>query len=255
MIHPTALVSPRARLGLNVRIGAFTIVHDDVELGDGSEIGSHCEIGHPTARADGRPLVIGAGALIRSHSVFYTGSTFGPELRTGHQVTVREGTVAGARLQIGTLGDVQGACRIGDDVRFHSNVQVNHHTTIGNFVWLFPHVVLANDPHPPSDLLLGVTLEDFVAVAAMSLVLPGVTVRRGALIGAHSTVTRDVEPDTVVVGSPARVAGAPDALQLRDGSGRPAYPWRRHFSRGYPDEAVAAWLQEFGADRAAPFAD
>jgi len=249
MIHPTALVASGARLGRDVRIGPFSIVHANVELGDRCEIGSHCEIGHPTARAEGRPLVLGPGALIRSHSVFYEGSTFGPGLVTGHQVTVREGTIAGERLQIGTLGDVQGTCRIGNHVRFHSNVQVNHRTTIGDFVWLFPHVVLANDPHPPSELLQGVTLEDFVAVAAMSLVLPGITVKRGALVGAHSTVTRDVEPDTVVVGSPARVLGPTQAIRLRDGSGRPAYPWRRHFSRGYPDDLVRAWLDEFGAGR------
>jgi hypothetical protein len=35
-------------------------------------------------------------------------------------------------------------------------------------------------------------------------------------------------------------------MVLKDGTRRPAYPWRRHFHRGYPDEVVAAWLAEFG---------
>ena len=52
--------------------------------------------------------------------------------------------------------------------------------------------------------MLGVTLEDFVAIATMSIILPGVTVKSGALVGAHSSVNRSVEPNTVVAGSPAK---------------------------------------------------
>ncbi len=252
MIHPSAFVSSRAKLGSGVRIGAFSIVHDNVDLGDECEIGSHCEIGYPSARAGGRPLVIGAGALVRSHSIFYEGSTFGERLVTGHRVTVREGTEAGVNLQIGTLGDIQGTCRIGDYVRFHSNVHVGQHSTVGNFVWIFPYVVLTNDPHPPSEVMRGVTLEDYVAVATMSLVLPGVRIGRGALVGAHSSVSRDVDADTVVAGAPAKPVCHTADIKLRDGSGLPAYPWRRHFHRGYPDTVVEQWLAEFGLAKASP---
>jgi acetyltransferase-like isoleucine patch superfamily enzyme len=196
--------------------------------------------------------VIGAGALVRSHSIFYEGSTFGERLVTGHRVTVREGTEAGVNLQIGTLGDIQGTCRIGDYVRFHSNVHVGQHSTVGNFVWIFPYVVLTNDPHPPSEVMRGVTLEDYVAVATMSLVLPGVRIGRGALVGAHSSVSRDVDADTVVAGAPAKPVCHTADIKLRDGSGLPAYPWRRHFHRGYPDTVVEQWLAEFGLAKASP---
>ena len=90
MIHPSAIVYPRARLGANIEVGPFTIIHNDVEIGDGTVIGSHCEIGLPSLLAEGVPLVIGDSALIRSHSTFYQGSTFGRFLVTGHRVTVRE---------------------------------------------------------------------------------------------------------------------------------------------------------------------
>ena len=56
--------------------------------------------------------------MIRSHSVFYQGSTFGSRLATGHRVTVREKTQAGENLRLGTLCDLQGTCVIGDYVRF-----------------------------------------------------------------------------------------------------------------------------------------
>ncbi|MCG7328547.1 acyltransferase [Achromobacter sp. ACRQX] len=245
MIHPSAIVSPNAKLGKNVALGAFTIVHDNVQIGDNTNIGSHCEIGFPTPLAQGQPLDIGPNSLIRSHSVFYEGSTFGERLVTGHRVTVREGAVVGKNLQIGTLGDIQGHCEIGDYVRFHSNVHIGQHSKIGNFVWIFPYVVLTNDPHPPSDVMQGCTIEDYVAIATMSIILPGVTVKQGALVGAHSSVNRDVEPDTVVAGSPAKLICETSKIKLKDGSQATAYPWRRHFHRGYPDDVVAAWLNEF----------
>jgi acetyltransferase-like isoleucine patch superfamily enzyme len=246
VIHPTALVSAEAQLGERVTIGPFTVIHGNVRIGADTTIGSHCEIGTPAPRAEGRPLVIGANTTIRSHSIFYEGSTFGDGLVTGHRVTVREGTRAGVSLQIGTLSDIQGTCTIGDYVRFHSNVHIGQLSTIGNYVWIFPYVVLTNDPHPPSHVMRGVTVHDYAAIATMSVVLPGVVVGRGALVGAHSSVGRDVAEDMVVAGSPAKPICPTGDLRLKDGTGRPAYPWRRHFHRGYPDEVVQAWLAEFG---------
>jgi len=241
-IHPTAIVSSEAKIGVNVNIGPYTIVHGNVEIGNGSIIGSHCEIGVPTPRGDGSPLSIGANSTIRSHSVFYESSVIEEGLTTGHRVTVREMTQAGRAFQIGTLGDIQGHCRIGDYVKFHSNVHVGQHTIIDDFVWVFPYVVFANDPHPPSEVVAGCTIQRFAAIATMSTILPGVTVGEGALIGACSAVTRDVGKDRIALGNPATDRGPTSKIKLRDDSGRPAYPWRTHFHRGYPEHVVAGWL-------------
>jgi acetyltransferase-like isoleucine patch superfamily enzyme len=241
MIHPSAIVSPQARLGRDVSVGPFTIIHEHVQIGDGSVIDGYCEIGYPTPLADGAPLLIGAGARIRSHSVFYQGSRFGERLVTGHRVVVREKTVAGVAFQIGTMNDIQGDCEIGDYVRCQSNVFIGKMSKVGNFVWLLPYVVLTNDPHPPSNVLLGATIGDYAAIAAMSVILPGVTVGARALVAAHSKVHRDVAPHTVVAGNPARYLCDASAIRLKDGSDDPAYPWTRHFQRGYPAEVVAGW--------------
>lgn len=246
MIHPTALVSESASIGKNVTVGPFSIIHPNVIIHDGTRIGANCELGVPIHGATSlQPLIIGRDSHIRSHSVFYNGSVFGEGLTTGHRVTVRERTIAGRGFQIGTLCDIQGDCQIGDYVRFHSNVHVGKHSTLGDYVWIFPYVVLTNDPHPPSSVMKGVTVEDFVAIATMSVILPGVRLGSGSLVGAHSSVARDVESETVVAGSPAKFICKVSEVKLKDGSGESAYPWRRHFHRGYPPDIVGKWISEF----------
>lgn len=244
VIHPSAVVDPGAELDADVDIGPFTIVHAGVHLGAGSVVGSHCELGHP-AHGDPGPLRVGAGALIRSHSVLYAGSTFGDGLQTGHRVTLREGIEAAEDLRVGTLCDLQGDTTFGRHVRLHSNVHVGRGSTVSEFVWLFPYVVLTNDPHPPSDgSQLGPTIERFAVVGTSAVVLPGVRVGEGALVAAQALVRRDVSAGSICAGVPGKAAGSVERIELVDGSG-PAYPWRRHFHRGYPEDVVQGWIAEF----------
>ena len=245
MIHSTAIVSPDAQIDNNVVIGPYSIIHGNVSIGEGTEIDSHCEIGLSTPLASNKKLIIGKQSLIRSHSIFYAGSTFGDRLVTGHRVTVRELTVAGENLQIGTLCDIQGGCEIGNYVRMHSNVHIGQRSKIGNFVWIFPYVVLTNDPHPPSSVMKGVIIEDYVALSTMSVILPGVTVRKGTFVGAHSLVSKDTSTDVLVAGNPAKEICKASKIRLQDGTKKQAYPWRRHFHRGYPVDVVKDWEAEF----------
>lgn len=243
-IHPTAIIMPGAEIGENCRIGAYSIIGDMARIGAGSEIGAHCEIGVQKGVLPEGPLRIGEGAIIRSGSVFYQNSRFGAGLRTGHRVVVREGVQAGESLQIGTLSDLQGHCIIGDYVRCHSNVHIGMKSEIRNFVRIYPFVVLTNDPHPPSDVLNGCVIEEFAVIATNSTVLPGCRIGRGALIGAMTLVRQDVPEDTICIGVPGRNVGSTSKIRLKD-DGKPAYPWRRHFHRGYPEAVVAAWKREF----------
>jgi UDP-3-O-[3-hydroxymyristoyl] glucosamine N-acyltransferase len=243
-IHPSAIVSDKAKLGKGVSVGAFSIIYDNVEIGEGTSIGAFCELGLSNAFSESQKLIIGKESNIRSHSVFYEGSVFGERLVTGHRVTVREKTMAGKNLQIGTLSDIQGHCTIGDYVRFHSNVHIGQKSTIGNFVWIFSYVVLTNDPHPPSETLIGVTVGDYAAIATMSVILPGAVVAKGVLVGAHSSLKGETQEDWVYAGSPAKPICPTHKIKMQDGSGRPAYPWTEHFHRGYPTEQVTEWMKK-----------
>ncbi|SDG47194.1 N-acetyltransferase [Dyella sp. 333MFSha] len=243
-IHPTAVIGDNVRLGDGVTVGAHTIVYDNVVIGAGTVIGAHCILGEPNVaiysdvESYRNPvLTIGEGSLIRSGTILYAGSELGAGFECGHRVTIREGASIGHHVRIGTLSDIQGHCEIGNYVRFHSNVHVGHKSTVKDYVWIFPYVVLTNDPHPPSETLLGVTVEEFAVIATMSVILPGVTVGRNSLVGASSMVRKDVEPETVVAGNPAKtVASIHDIKSRADGTA--VYPWPESFDRGMPWQGI-----------------
>lgn len=244
-------IHPLAKIDSDVEIGSFCIIHQNVEIKSGTKIGAYCELGVATPLSDGSPLYIGHNSMIRSHSVFYESSRFGDQLTTGHRVTVREHTHAGKNLQIGTLCDLQGDCQIGDHVRFHSNVHIGKKSNIGNFVWIFPYVVLTNDPTPPSDTLMGVVLGDYSVVATMAVILPGVQIGEHALIAASACVGKDVPAYSIAAGVPARILGSTSIVKLKEFPEKSAYPWPRHFRRGYPEHVINAWMLQYGDIEAA----
>jgi acetyltransferase-like isoleucine patch superfamily enzyme len=247
-IDPSARIGRNVEIGVNVTIGCNTIVYDNVSVGSGSVIGPHCILGEPTlqfyrdAGYENAPLTIGANAIIRAGSVLYAGSQIGDYFQTGPQVSIREGARFGRNCRVGTLCDIQGLCQVGDYCSFHSNVHIGQLSSIGNFVWIFPYVVLTNDPNPPVGPLIGVRIDDFAAVATMAVVLPGIHIGKDALVGAHALVRKDVPAEAVVVGNPAR-----QICTIHDIKGRPdgkdVYPWREHFDRGMPWEGIGyrAW--------------
>lgn len=235
-IAPTAVVDPKARLGRGVTVGHGSIVYGNVEIGDGTRIGELCVIGHPAG--PGRPpLRIGRDSLVRSHSVLYEGSTLGDRLETGHHVLIRENTTAGVNLRAGGQCQVQGDCVLGDYVRLHTSVQVGKGTRIGHFVWVFPNVVFTNDPLPPSELEVPVTVEDGAVISTAAILMPGTTVGFGAFIGACARASGAIPPGAVVEGNPGQVVG--DVRRLLSLEHGLRHPWMNHFHRGYPDDARA----------------
>lgn len=237
-------IHPKAKIGNNVSIGNFCSIHENVVINDNTVIESYCELGIENSFCDGSPLIIGENSLIRSHSVLYANSIIGENFISGHRVTIREKSHIGNNVQIGTLSDIQGHCEIGDYVKTHSNVHIGQHSKIHNYVWLFPYVVLTNDPHPPSDTLIGVEIHEFAVISTMSVILPGVNIGKDAFIGAHSLVTKNVPDGIFCTGNPAKNIASANKIKLKDGTKRSAYPWRKHFHRGYPDDIVKLWINE-----------
>jgi acetyltransferase-like isoleucine patch superfamily enzyme len=217
-------------LGKNTKIHPTAIVHDNVVIGDNTIIDAFCEIGYPTPLANSDKTIIGKDSIIRSHSVVYQGSQFGDRLHVAHRVTIRENTILGEHVQLGTLCDLQGDLVIGNHTRFHSNVHVGKDTRMGNYVWVFPNVVFTNDPHPPSHILNGATVGDYAVITTGCIILPGLILGKNCVIGAGSLVTKDVPEDMLAVGHPAKILGKACDI-VKDKDGNPVYPWQNSFKR------------------------
>lgn len=244
MIHSSAIISSRAKIHENVTISAFCIIHDNVEILAGTSIGSYSEIGIETEHAMVDSLIIGENSTIRSHASIYIGSKIGGHFQTGHYVTIRENSDIGHHCQIGSRGDIQGDCSIGNYTKMHADVHIGKESKIGNYVWMFPEVLLTNDPTPPSNTLIGVTVEDFVVLAAKVLVLPGVTIEKDAVISAASVVKENVPAGKLMSGSPAKALCSAKILRMHGNPKEKAYPWRKRFHRGYSKEDIDTWLNE-----------
>ncbi len=159
--------------------------------------------------------------MIRIHST----ADVSPEAVIGegtsiwHHSQVREGAHIGKQCILGKNVYVDFDVQIGDCVKIQNNCSVYHGATLEDGVFLGPHVVLTNDPYPrainPDGTLKGNDDWDAgsirvcygASIGARSVILPGVTVGRFALVGAGAVVTRDVPPHGLVVGTPARLIG------------------------------------------------
>lgn len=168
-------------------------------------------VGHPAQGKDPGELVttIGAGALIRSHSIIYGGNRIGSRFQTGHGVLIREENEIGDNVSVGSGSIVEHHVRIGNGVRLHSHVFVPEFSILEDDCWLGPNVVLTNARYPRSphvkEQLRGPHIEQGAKIGANVTILPGVRIGRNALIGAGAVVTQDVPPGAVLVGNPARV--------------------------------------------------
>lgn len=235
----------------NVFIDCGTIIHSNVKIGENTVIGARCILGEYLADFytdrinKEHPLYIGRNSLIRSETIIYGDNNLGDYLQTGHRVTIREKSKIGKYVRIGTLSDIQGYCEIQDYVNMHSNVHIGQKSIIKKYAWIFPYVVLTNDPNPPSESLMGVTVEEFAIISTGSVVLPGKNIGNGSLVGAGSIVTRDIPSDTIAVGNPAKEHGKTE--RIKDAiTGKQVYPWRYTFDRGMPWEGIgyAEWSNE-----------
>lgn len=103
---------------------------------------------------------------------------------------------------------------VGDRVTVKCGVQLWDGVRIDDDVFVGPNATFTNDPMPRSKTYPDRFAETVVAAGASigggAVLLPGVRIGRRAMVGAGAVVTRDVPPNAVVVGNPARIIGYVD---------------------------------------------
>ena len=186
-------------------------IHAGVRLGKGAEIGPFVLIGvPPRGKKEGDLItVIGSGAVIRSHTVIYAGNRIGERFQTGHGVMIREENEIGNDVSIGTGSVVEHHVFIGNGARVHSKAFIPEYSRLEDGCWVGPNVVMTNAKYPRSsgvkETLKGATIRRGAKIGANSTLLPGIEIGENALIGAGSVVTKNVPAGAVMAGNPARL--------------------------------------------------
>jgi acetyltransferase-like isoleucine patch superfamily enzyme len=216
-------------------IPSITVQYHHVHLGEDCNIDAGVLLGYPSGRTvSDKVLHIGERARIRHGTILYGGTSIGAGLQTGHNVTIREENTIGDDFSIWNNSTVDYGCRIGSNVKIHTNVYVAQYTTIEDDAFLAPGVTIANDLHPgcafAKECMRGPTIKRGAQIGCNVTILPYVTIGEGALVGAGSVVVRDVPARTVVVGNPAREVKSVEDLHCPTGrrvTCPPARSWLR----------------------------
>ena len=222
-------------IGKNCNISKTAIINQNVVIEENVTIGDFCVIGFNPKNASNKKLIIRKNSIINSHSVIYLGSEIGLNNIIGHNVLIREETFLGKNVQIGSYSDLEGYCSIDDYSKLHSCVHVGQNSKIMSYVYIFPYVVLTNDPIPPSDIRQGVVLEPFSIICTRSTILPGIKVGFSSFIGANSLVNKNVDPELIGSGNPFRIRGNISNIKIPK-TDKSAYPWVGRFQKDYPED-------------------
>jgi len=106
---------------------------------------------------------------------------------------------------------IENAVVIGDCVTVKSGVQLWDGVTLEDDVFIGPNVTFTNDRFPRSKQHPAVyektLIEKNASIGANATIIGGIKVGRNAMIGAGAVVTKDVPPNAIVVGNPARITG------------------------------------------------
>jgi len=186
-------------------------IYAGVRLGDQVVIEDYCILGvPPRGSSEGEmETILGAQALVRSHTVIYAGNIIGNGFQTGNKVNIRELNHIGDNVSIGTLSVIEHHVEIGNNVRIHSQAFIPEFSVLEDDTWIGPNVVLTNAKYPLSrdvkESLQGPRIKRGAKIGANATILPGVVIGENALVGAGAVVVKDVPAGVVVAGNPARI--------------------------------------------------
>jgi UDP-N-acetylglucosamine acyltransferase len=189
-VHPTAVVSQRARIGSGCYIGPFSTVGDDVELLDGVRLESHVVVDGRTVIGEDTRVFPFVSIGLPAQDLKYKGEP--SETRIGRRnqirefVTIHRGTAGGGMLT-----------QIGDDCLLMAQAHIAHDCKLGD------GVIMAN----AATLAGHVIIENNANVGAYSGVHQFCRVGREAYIGGYSVVVKDALPFALTVGNHARCYG------------------------------------------------
>jgi acetyltransferase-like isoleucine patch superfamily enzyme/dTDP-4-dehydrorhamnose 3,5-epimerase-like enzyme len=146
---------------------------------------------HPNALVESNQ--IGPGTRIWAFAHVLPGACIGDDCNICDHVFIENDVIVGNRVTVKCGVQLWDGVRLEDDV------------------FIGPNATFTNDQFPRSkaypEKFLLTTVRSGASIGANATILPGVTIGRKAMVGAGAVVTRDVPPNAIVVGNPARIIG------------------------------------------------
>lgn len=223
-IQPTSkigffsVVYENVKLGDNVTIGNNVTVYPGTIIGDNVTIGDNCVIGKYPKPAktstvkienDLPPLEIGQGTTIGSGTVLYAGSLIGENAMVADLASVREKCQLGNFVLVGRGVALENGVTVGAYTKIQTGSYITAYTTIEERVFIAPMVTTTNDnfmgrTEKRFKLIKGATIKRGARVGGGSILLPRVIVAEETFVAAGALVTKDTMPSMVMKGFPAR---------------------------------------------------
>lgn len=227
------MIDETVKMGTNVKIGEHVIIEKDVVIGNNVVIGHHVVIkentligNHVTINDHSvlgqtpvsnkkmarkppvqlSPLVVGDGVKIGSQCVLFRGTSIMDGVLIGDLAAIRENVTVGMNSIVGRNVMVENNTQIGQYVTIQTSSYVTAHMVIEDHVFIGPCLSSSNDKHMElgKGKLQGPILRTGAKIGNNASLLPGVIIGERAMVGAGAVVTKNVMPNEVVVGNPAR---------------------------------------------------
>jgi len=189
-IHPTAVVSPEAKISEGAEIGPYTIIGPDVNIGKNTIVGPHVVIDAHTDIGEGCRIFQFASIGAAPQDLKFRGEK--TRVVIGNYNTIREF----ATIHRATSADI-GVTVIGDRNLLMAYTHVAHNCKLGNNIIMSNAVNLAGHIH----------VEDYVIIGGMTGIHQFTRIGAHAFIGGASAVSKDIPPFVLVSGNFAKPYG------------------------------------------------
>jgi len=190
LIHPTAIVSPKASLDSSVKVGPYSIIDANVNIGADSVIGNHVTItGHTTIGKNNHIYHYSSIGEAPQDKKYNQEKTF---LEIGNNNTIREFCT----FNRGTAQD-KGITKIGNDNWIMAYVHIAHDCDIKN------QIILANN----TSLAGHVSIDDYAILGGFTLVHQFCKIGSHIITAVNTVVFKDIPPYVIAAGYDAKPNG------------------------------------------------
>jgi acetyltransferase-like isoleucine patch superfamily enzyme len=205
MLEGKCIILGRTKIGPNTIIGEGSIIGYPIKANIKELIRLRKEVNWLKYDEVSAGAIIGENSIIRSGTIIYEHVDIGDNFEGGHWILIRENTTIGKNVRIGTNTVIDGHVKIGDNVNIQTAVYIPPKCVIEDDVFIAPRVCFTNDKYPPSKRLCGVTVKRGAVLGANCTLISGITIGENAVVAAGAVVTKDVPSNVVVAGVPARI--------------------------------------------------